>query len=191
MGFLLILSVVYLQFSTGFSVSDFIASAFPFANSTPGQEDIPGNVETEVGEPVQSDAPASPDSPVPAEVDTPASSSDTDASVSPTPPTERVPIVPSAGPLLMTPFGGANIYLLHQVREAESLTFIANLYATTVEVLRLTNDIQEGTTLWVGRILVVMPGRVTSQGLQTLQALQFESEISLEDLIDTTVVIYI
>ncbi len=77
------------------------------------------------------------------------------------PPTETfTPAPPTPGPGLETPFGPQRAFLVHKVRVGESLTAIAEQYATSVDVLRATNVFVPGATLWAGQTLVVMPGVV-------------------------------
>jgi LysM repeat protein len=66
---------------------------------------------------------------------------------------------PTAGPDMGTPFGNEETYVLHIVKEGQSLTIIADMYSTTVDVLKITNVFDTERNLWPGDILVVPVGK--------------------------------
>lgn len=67
-------------------------------------------------------------------------------------------LFPTAGPALETGFGPDNRYIIHSVQEGEFFGKIAQDYNTSVEVISATNDLIEGANLWVGTLLVILPG---------------------------------
>ncbi len=107
---------------------------------------------------------------------TPSPSSTQRPTRTPTPPG------PTPGPGLMTPFGPEGQFLLHEARPGESYTAIAKLYQTTVEVLEALNYRMPGMSLWVGQIIVVLPGQTENAGLPAFQVVHIEERITLEAL---------
>lgn len=85
---------------------------------------------------------------------------------SPTPPPEtpieEVTLTPSPfptpGPVLETPFGPDGRYLIHLVIEGESFMYLENIYNTSEAVIKTTNMLIPGTSLWPGTNLVILPG---------------------------------
>lgn len=77
-------------------------------------------------------------------------------------PTEEVTLTPSPfpspGPALETPFGPDGRYLIHLVIEGESFSYLENFYNTSEAVIKATNMLILGTSLWPGTNLVILPG---------------------------------
>ena len=67
-------------------------------------------------------------------------------------------LFPTAGPALETAFGPDNRYIIHSVQEGEFFGKIAQDYNTSVEVISAANNLIEGANLWVGTLLVILPG---------------------------------
>jgi hypothetical protein len=88
---------------------------------------------------------------------------------------------PSPGPAVMTPFGTNEQYLLHRVRSGESLSLIADLYETTIDVIIAQNLLVPGSTLWPGEILVIFPGRTDPEGLPRFRVIFLEEEVLIRD----------
>lgn len=65
---------------------------------------------------------------------------------------------PPPGPDMGTPFGPNNQFILHTVQAGESLSLIAETYQTTIEVIRASNRLIEGASVWPGTVLVLTRG---------------------------------
>lgn len=104
------------------------------------------------------------------------------ATSSPTP-----TLVPSStqltpGPALNTPFGPDQQFLLHKVAVGESLGNLAVLYRTSADVIRASNVLIEGASLWPDTILVILPGVTDISQVQKFQVIQLKTPILPEDL---------
>ena len=86
------------------------------------------------------------------------------------------------GPDMMTPFGPGGQYILHTVQPGESLTFLALTYETTTEVLERLNVFQEGSSFWVGRIILVIPNRLDPSGIGPMQVIRVEVITNVDDI---------
>ena len=86
------------------------------------------------------------------------------------------------GPDIMTPFGPGGQYILHEVQPGESLSFLALTYETTTEVLERLNVFQEGSSFWVGRIIIVIPNRIDPLGIGPMQVIRVEVLTNVKDI---------
>lgn len=84
---------------------------------------------------------------------------------------------PSPGPLLETPFGSGNVYLIHQVNSGENLTQLAERYQTDIEVIRKINQIDREFVLRVDQFIVLMPGVTDSVLVEAMQS-RFVEEVT-------------
>ena len=89
---------------------------------------------------------------------------------------------PTQGPDMGTPFGPNRIYVLHEVMPGESFLLLANNYQTTTEVIQAINSRFEGAGLWIGEIIVVMPGQTDLVGLPKFQVIQLDQPRTLDQL---------
>ncbi len=77
------------------------------------------------------------------------------------------------------PFGPAGEYILHMVREGENLSLIANRYHSGIEALRAANGF---SAIYPGDVLVVLPGRIETEGIELFETLLVDQDISVQDL---------
>ncbi len=111
-------------------------------------------------------------------------------SVTPSPSSSQTPeptstptaVLPTPGPVMETPFGPDERFVLHTVKQAESYSKIAETYQTSAEVIQKTNDLIEGASLWVDTILVIMPGQTDPSGIPKFRIVLLENPISISDL---------
>ncbi len=89
---------------------------------------------------------------------------------------------PSPGPKLLTPFGPQDAYLLHQVKQGESLARLAEQYRTNEKVLVAVNGLMPGHSIQTDQVLVIMPGRMDSSGIEPLSTLFLKSDTELSEL---------
>lgn len=89
---------------------------------------------------------------------------------------------PTPGPGLETPFGPSGQFVIHVVAPGESFNAIAARYNTTPEVLQAVNPSIEGTSLWVGRQLVVPIGASSAEDLPAFSVLFTTETVMLSDL---------
>lgn len=92
---------------------------------------------------------------------------------------------PTLGPAAMTPFGPHNGFLIHVIREGESMGWLVERYGTTLEVLRQLNDFPAEQPLLAGQAWLVMPGRTEIEGLGKYQILQIQEPTQLGDIADS------
>ena len=85
--------------------------------------------------------------------------------VTPTP-TNAVP--PTPGPSLLTPFGPDQAYLLHQVKFGDNLPNLAEQYQTDRDVIVAANGLVPDVPLQPDQVIVIMPGRTDSIGIDPL-----------------------
>jgi hypothetical protein len=86
------------------------------------------------------------------------------------------------GPGLETPFGPENAYILHAVLEGESYPKLADIYNTTVEVIKVSNFIPEGIGLRTGLVIVLIPGVKDHQNLPVFNLRLIDKSTSIEDI---------
>jgi len=85
--------------------------------------------------------------------------------VTPTP-TNTAP--PTPGPSLFTPFGPDQSYLLHQVKFGDNLPNLAEQYQTDRDVIVAANGLVPDVPLQPDQVIVIMPGRTDSIGIEPL-----------------------
>lgn len=91
-------------------------------------------------------------------------------------------IFPTVGPLLETPFGPENRFVIHAVQEGEFLGRIADNYDTSVDLIIAANDFIEGANLWVGTLLVILTGEVDVNDIPKFQIIFVESSTTIDNL---------
>jgi len=101
---------------------------------------------------------------------------------SPEPTSTPIAVLPTPGPVMETPFGPDERFVLHTVQQAESYSKIAETYQTSIEVIQNTNDLIEGASLWVDIILVIMPGQIEFSGVPKFRIVLLENPTSINDL---------
>lgn len=112
--------------------------------------------------------------------DTPTPLPTATSSPTPTPVPSSTQLTP--GPALNTPFGPDQQFLLHKVVVGESLGNVAVLYRTSADVIRASNVLIEGASLWPDTILVILPGVTDLSQVQKFQVIQLKTPILPEDL---------
>jgi LysM repeat protein len=117
--------------------------------------------------------------PIPYTPTYPVATNTTAPSATPTQTTVPTPSGPTPGPGLETPFGPDKRFLLHKVATGESFTKLTSKYQTTTEVLNSTNQLIEGASLWVGTVLVIMPGQTDPSDLPKFFVISIEEQTSL------------
>jgi hypothetical protein len=90
--------------------------------------------------------------------------------------------LPTRGPLLETPFGPDNRLVIHAVKEGEFLGRIANNYDTSVDLIIASNDLIEGANLWVGTLLVILPGLTEDKNIPKFQIIFVDSPTTIDNL---------
>jgi len=85
------------------------------------------------------------------------------------------------GPLLGTPFGVDQQYLVHKIVIGESLPLLEARYETTQDVILIQNEALLIYGFQPDRNIVIMPGRTDLANLETMSTYYVESEITLED----------
>jgi LysM repeat protein len=96
--------------------------------------------------------------------------------------TSPTPDQPTPGPLEETPFGPGGHYLVHIVKEGDSLENIAKLYNTTIEVLKAINMTPPQTSLWVGVPTVIIVGEKDLTKVSPLKAVWLAERALVLDL---------
>jgi len=100
----------------------------------------------------------------------------------PTSTSTPTPVTPTPGPAPETPFGPQGAYLLHIVREGESLSTLAEKYGTTLKVLRDSNVFSLGVSLWPGKVVFIPVGKKDLNGIIQVHVIQVEADTNLPDL---------
>jgi len=92
-------------------------------------------------------------------------------------PTERDPVL-----ALDTPIGDENQFIIHRVKEGESLQIFANLYNTSVDAIRAVNyDLI--APLWIDWLVIIPLNTTEVSDIPTFEPYQVETEnIALKDL---------
>ncbi len=109
-----------------------------------------------------------PPSPTPPPTETPA------PSLTPTPmgtETQPTSSTPTAGPALETPIGTAPSFLIHVVRDGDSLNFLAQVNGTTEAAIQAVNGLGK-LPLWIGQMLVIPVGIGDPAGLPKFTVVQ-------------------
>ena len=120
--------------------------------------------------------------PIPFTPTYPVATNTTAPSTTPTQTTAPTPSGPTPGPGLETPFGPDKRFLLHKVVTGESFTKLTSEYQTTTEVLNSTNQLIEGASLWVGTVLVIMPGQTDPSDLPKFFVISIEEQTLIGDM---------
>ncbi len=101
-------------------------------------------------------------------------------STTPTPTSTFPP--PTPGPMLLTPFGSTEKYLLHKVTFGESLPILAAQYLTDRDVIVAANGLVPNQSLQPGQVIVIMPGRTDSFEIEPLRILFLDEDTSVSTL---------
>lgn len=96
-------------------------------------------------------------------------------------PTATLLVISTLGPDMMTPFGPGGQYILHEVQPGESLALLATTYETSIEVLESLNVFPQGSSLWVGQIVLVMPTQTDPSGLSAFQVIRLDVRTRVVD----------
>lgn len=80
------------------------------------------------------------------------------------------------GPILETPFGPDNMYLIYKVIAGESLPMLADRFETSIEVIRKVNRFNESQILIPNQVIVILPGVITQANAEPLLAVYLEVE---------------
>jgi len=83
---------------------------------------------------------------------------------------------------LFTPFGPQGEYLLHQVKFGDNLPNLAKQYQTDRDVIVAVNSLLANQALQPDQVIVIMPGRMDSFGVEYLLVLFLEQDTPIEDL---------
>lgn len=102
--------------------------------------------------------------------------------MTPVPVSVGTKLSPTPGPRLLTPFGPEKKYLLHRVEQGESLPRLAEQYQTSEEVIVAVNGLFPGHSIRPDQILVIMPGRKDSSGIEPLSTLFLKSDTEISEL---------
>ena len=92
--------------------------------------------------------------------------------------------MPTPGPDIGTPFGPDNMFVLHTVQTGESLSSIAAAFQTTIDVIRASNVLIEGASVWPGTILVLIPGETSPEEVGKYVAIWVEANTNISELSD-------
>jgi LysM repeat protein len=90
--------------------------------------------------------------------------------------------VPTEGPDMGTPFGPSLEFTLHTVQPSEALSAIARTYNTSVEVIRASNVLIEGASVWPGKVLVIIPGETDPTKTIKFCVMRLSVPITVEQL---------
>lgn len=82
----------------------------------------------------------------------------------------------------MTPFGAHLVYVVHQIREGESIERLSLIYNTSDPVIRALNGINATDVLWADRVIVVLPGVVDPSGVQMRKPVYLENDSTVQNL---------
>lgn len=110
------------------------------------------------------------------------------ATYTPTPTETKTPIPeqiqPTPGPEMMTPFGPSGKYVLYTLQTGESVNNVAFTYQTTIEVIRASNMLIEGASVWPGTVLVIIPGQKDPSQVMKFTVIQLERPMKVSELAD-------
>ena len=90
-------------------------------------------------------------------------------------PSPQLTPTPTPGPDLDTTIGPASPFLIHRVKEGETLFYIAEIFTSSVEAILASNDL-EGLPLWVDKLLVIPAGDVNVADLPFFVVYQVPAE---------------
>ena len=99
----------------------------------------------------------------------------------PIPTLSPTPSFLTPGPLLGTPFGVNQQYLVHKIVLGESLPLLEARYETTQDVILTLNEVLLIYGFQPDRNIVIMPGQVDITDLEPMNAFYVEAEITLVD----------
>ena len=88
-------------------------------------------------------------------------------------------IPPTPGPGLATPFGAQGQYLLHQVKYGDNLPKLSEKYQTDQDVIVAANGLLPDVSLQPDQVIVIMPGRTDSIGVEHLSVLFLDEDIAM------------
>ena len=98
------------------------------------------------------------------------------------PPTQTgTATIPTPAPLLGTPFTTNHTYIIHQVREGESLPLLANRYETSQGVIRVLNAARLTYGTLPDVFLILMPGQTDSANLVELDLVYLDEYVRVSD----------
>ena len=89
---------------------------------------------------------------------------------------------PTPGPGLETPFGGQGEYLLHQVKFGDNLPKLARAYKTERDVIAAANALIPDHSLQPDQVIVILPGRTDSFGIEPLVVLFLDKDTMVSEL---------
>ncbi len=120
----------------------------------------------------------------PAETAVPSENPPASPTLPPSTPTEELKTVtptpfPTLGPALETPFGPDGRYLIHHMDEGESFGFLEHTYNTSEAVIKATNILIPGTSLWPGTNLVILPGVSDPEDLPLFKVIYLDQPTEL------------
>ena len=71
---------------------------------------------------------------------------------------------------------------MHTVQTGESLSLIAETYQTTIDVIRASNVLIEGASVWPGTVLIILPYETRPESVERYIAILVEKSTSVESL---------
>lgn len=99
-----------------------------------------------------------------------------------TPAVEQIQLTP--GPDMMTPFGPGGKYVLYTLQTGESVNNVAFMYQTTIEVIRASNTLIEGASVWPGTVLLILPGQKDPAQVMKFAVIQLERPMKVNEIAD-------
>ncbi|MEA3351047.1 MAG: polysaccharide biosynthesis tyrosine autokinase, partial [Chloroflexota bacterium] len=114
----------------------------------------------------------------PTEENGPSQTPTTTPTITPTP-TRTLP--PTPGPSLYTPFGLEKEYILHQVKYGDNLPNLSDQYYTDRDVIVAANGLVPDVSLQPDQVIVIMPGRTDSLGVEPLSVLFLDEDYSISE----------
>jgi LysM repeat protein len=90
-------------------------------------------------------------------------------------PSPQLTLTLTPGPDLDTTIGPASPFLIHRVKEGDTLFYIAETFNSSVEAILAANDL-EGLPLWVDKLLVIPVGDVNVGDLPVFDVYQVPPE---------------
>ena len=116
---------------------------------------------------------------------TPAPSPTPAPSATPTPAATDTPVGPftsTPGPELETPIGAGPTYLIHSIRDGESLSSMAQTYGSSPGTIQAANGLGD-QPLWIGQVVVIPVGISDPAGVPRFAIVQvLEPREALSDL---------
>ena len=91
---------------------------------------------------------------------------------------------PTPGPGLGTPFGMEKVYVIHLVKDGQSLGTLARLYDTTEDVIRAANAILSRRSAWPDDILVIPAGEKNPDNVRYFEYLFVGKKTDIQELAD-------